>query len=90
MAVKYLILDKELNLIHIKIFKGIGREIVKELAKRGGHIIMCCKNSENGEKIKNNIMKCLPKARIDIRQLDLRQFESVTKLVNSIGKVILN
>ncbi|CAG9808017.1 unnamed protein product [Chironomus riparius] len=63
---------------------GIGREIVKELAKRGGHIIMCCKNFDNGENIKKNIMKCLPKARIDVRQLDLCLFESVTKLVNSI------
>lgn len=60
------------------------------MVKRGGHIIMCCKNSENGENVKKNILKCLPKARIDVRQLDLRLFESVTKLVNSIGKVILN
>jgi FlaA1/EpsC-like NDP-sugar epimerase len=70
--------------------KGIGREIVKELAKRGGHIIMCCKNVESGESTKKNILKCLSKARIDIRHLDLGSFESVTKLVNSIGKMMLN
>lgn len=49
---------------------------------------MCCKNSENGENVKKNLLKCLPKARIDVRQLDLRLFESVTKLVNSIGKMM--
>ncbi|KAG5671363.1 hypothetical protein PVAND_001564 [Polypedilum vanderplanki] len=63
---------------------GIGSEIVKELAKRGGHIIMCCKNISNGEKVKKKILKYLPKARIDVRHLDLRSFDNVRKLVNSI------
>lgn len=65
---------------------GIGQEIVKELAKRGGIIIMCCKNPQNGEKVKARIMKTVPKARIDIRQLDLRSFDNVREFVKSIGK----
>jgi len=65
---------------------GIGSEVVKELAKRGGIIIMCCKKPENGEKVKKHIMKYVAKARIDIRQLDLRSFASIRELVKSIGK----
>lgn len=65
---------------------GIGQEVVKELAKRGGIIIMCCKSTENGEKVKKLIMKHLRKVRIDIRHLDLRSFDNVRRLVKSIGE----
>lgn len=67
-------------------FAGIGSEIVKELSHRGGHIIMCCRNVENGEKVKQQVMKCVPKARIDVRQLDLCSFENVRGFVKSIGE----
>lgn len=67
-------------------FAGIGSEIVKELSHRGGHIIMCCRNVENGEKVKQQVMKCVPKARIDVRQLDLCSFENVRGFIKSIGE----
>lgn len=66
---------------------GIGTEIVKELSKRGGHVIMCCKKVENGEKVKQQIMKSVKKVRIDIRQLDLRSFDDIRRLAKSIGKL---
>lgn len=59
---------------------------MKELSQRGGHIIMCCRNAENGEKVKRQMMKYVPKARIDVRQLDLNSFENVRKFVKSIGE----
>lgn len=65
---------------------GIGQEIVRELSKRGGIVIMCCKNAENGEKVKKGIMRSLKKVRIDVRQLDLRSFDNVRCLVKSIGE----
>jgi short chain dehydrogenase len=65
---------------------GMGQEVVKELAKRGGIVIMCCKNTENGEKVKQKILKQVKKVRIDIRQLDLRSFDSIRGLVKSIGE----
>jgi hypothetical protein len=67
---------------------GIGKEIVRELSKRGGHVIMCCKKLENGEKVKKQIMKSVKKVRIDIRQLDLRSFDDVRRLAKSIGEII--
>lgn len=65
---------------------GIGQEVVKELSKRGGLVIMCCKNTENGEKVKKKILKQLKKVRIDVRQIDLRSFDNIRKFVKSIGK----
>lgn len=58
---------------------------MKELSHRGGHIIMCCRNVENGEKAKKEVMKCVPKARIDVRQVDLCSFDNVREFVKSIG-----
>lgn len=69
---------------------GIGSEIAKELSKRGGIIIMCCKDIAKGEKERKRILKNIPKARIDVRQLDLRSFDNVKRLVKSIGKGSLN
>lgn len=66
---------------------GIGKEIVKELSKRGGHIIMCCKKLENGEAVRKQIMKSVKKVRIDIRQLDLRSFDDIRRLAKSIGEI---
>lgn len=65
---------------------GIGQEIVRELSKRGGIVIMCCKNTEYGEKIKKLIMKHVKKVRIDIRHVDLRSFDNVRSLAKSIGE----
>lgn len=65
---------------------GIGQEVVKELAKRGGIVIMCCKNPENGEKVKKQIQRLVKKVRIDVRELNLRSFESVRSLAKSIGE----
>lgn len=69
---------------------GIGQEVVKELTKRGGIVIMCCKNLENGERVKKQIMRLAKKVRIDVRQLDLRSFESVRGLAKSIGEEFFN
>lgn len=69
---------------------GIGQEIVRELSKRGAILIMCCKNPENGEKVKKQIMRHVKKVRIDVRQLDLRSFENVRRLVAEIGEPFLS
>lgn len=69
---------------------GIGQEIVRELSKRGAILIMCCKNPENGEKVKKQIMRHVKKVRIDVRQLDLRSFENVRRLVAEIGELFLS
>lgn len=68
---------------------GIGQEIVRELSKRGAIIIMCCKNTESGEKVKTQIMRNVKKVRIDVRHLDLRSFDNVKRLVGEIGELFM-
>lgn len=68
---------------------GIGAEIVKELAKRAATVVMCCRNVENGEKVRTKIQRFLgakTRARIDIRQLDLRSFENIRDFVKAFGE----
>lgn len=71
---------------------GIGQEVVRELAKRGAIIIMCCRNPENGEKVKKQLMRNVQKVRtrIDVRQLDLRSFDNVRRLVGEIGELFMS
>lgn len=68
---------------------GIGSEIVKELAKRAAIVVMCCRDVQHGEKVKARIQKFLgkTKARIDVRQLDLRSFENIKEFVNNFGEL---
>lgn len=47
---------------------------------------MCCRNLENGEKARKQVLKCVPKARIDVRHLDLCSFDNVREFVKSIGE----
>lgn len=71
---------------------GIGSEIVKELAKRAAIVVMCCRNVENGEKVRARIQRFLgakTRVRIDIRQLDLRSFQSVRDFVKAFGKLLI-
>lgn len=65
---------------------GIGEEIVKELTKRSAQIVMACKMVENGEKVKKQILKQHPTARIVVQNLDLRSFDNVRRFVKGIGK----
>jgi FlaA1/EpsC-like NDP-sugar epimerase len=68
---------------------GIGSEIVKELAKRAAIVVMCCRDVQNGEKVKAKIQKFLGKTkiRIDIRQLDLNTFDNIKEFVKNFGTV---
>ena len=68
---------------------GIGEEICKELSKRCARIVMACKNIEEGEKVKKSILKQFPKARLDIKHLDLRSFDNVRSFVKEIGGIYL-
>lgn len=68
---------------------GIGEEICKELSKRCAKVIMACKNPEEGDKAKKLILKQFPKARLDVKCLDLRSFENIRGFVKEVGKKYL-
>lgn len=65
---------------------GIGLEIVKELCRRGAHVIMACRDLEKTEKIKHLLKKEMPSCVVYVRYLDLRSFDCIRRFVNVIGK----
>lgn len=69
---------------------GIGLEIVKELCRRGAHVIMACRNMEKTEKIKHIIKREFPMSVVYVRYLDLRSFDCVRRFVKDIGEIILS
>ncbi|CAN6440080.1 unnamed protein product [Victoria cruziana] len=56
---------------------GIGMETARVLALRGATVIVPTRSKENGEKAKEKIMKELPRAKIEVMELDLSSLTSV-------------
>ncbi|KAJ6712486.1 putative proteinD(P)-BINDING ROSSMANN-FOLD PROTEIN [Salix purpurea] len=61
---------------------GIGTETSRVLALRGAHVVMAVRNVDSGKKVKEEILKEIPNAKIDVMQLDLSSMESVRKFVS--------
>ncbi|KAF9689329.1 hypothetical protein SADUNF_Sadunf01G0081000 [Salix dunnii] len=61
---------------------GIGTETSRVLALRGAHVVMAVRNVDSGKKVKEEILKEIPNAKIDVMQLDLSSIESVRKFVS--------
>ncbi|KAL5746363.1 hypothetical protein ACOSP7_027509 [Xanthoceras sorbifolium] len=61
---------------------GIGIETVRALALRGVHVIMAVRNVVAGNKVKEEILKKNPAAKIDVMELDLSSMASVRKFAS--------
>ncbi|KAB5564515.1 hypothetical protein DKX38_004569 [Salix brachista] len=61
---------------------GIGAETTRVLALRGAHVVMAVRNVESGGKVKDEILKAIPTAKIDVMLLDLNSMESVRKFAS--------
>ncbi|KAJ6695434.1 putative proteinD(P)-BINDING ROSSMANN-FOLD PROTEIN [Salix koriyanagi] len=61
---------------------GIGAETTRVLALRGAHVVMAVRNVESGGKVKDEILKAIPTAKIDVMQLDLNSMGSVRKFAS--------
>eukprot|EP00252_Welwitschia_mirabilis_P022500 TRINITY_DN6103_c0_g1_i1.p1 TRINITY_DN6103_c0_g1~~TRINITY_DN6103_c0_g1_i1.p1 ORF type:complete len:323 (+),score=61.66 TRINITY_DN6103_c0_g1_i1:399-1367(+) len=62
---------------------GIGRETVRVLALRGAEVIMPARNIETGNKVKEEILKDNPDAKVNVMDLDLSSLSSVRKFADS-------
>ncbi|XP_061352858.1 short-chain dehydrogenase TIC 32, chloroplastic-like isoform X7 [Gastrolobium bilobum] len=60
---------------------GIGTETARVLALRGVHVIMGVRNMVAGKDVKEAIVKEIPKAKVDVMELDLSSMASVRKFV---------
>ena len=58
---------------------GIGKETVLELASRGAHVHMACRDSAKCEEAKKEIIEKTGNTHIYNRQLDLASLDSIRK-----------
>ncbi|XP_018575648.1 retinol dehydrogenase 13-like [Anoplophora glabripennis] len=65
---------------------GIGFETAKELAKRGGNIILAVRNAEKGRRAIERIKMLTPKANVVIKLLDVSEFSSIRDFADQIIK----
>lgn len=56
---------------------GLGKETVRILAKRGAHVFLAARNLTLAEKVKEDILKETPGAKIDLLKVDVASLESV-------------
>lgn len=61
---------------------GIGIETARVLALRGVHVVMSVRNINSGKKVKDEILKEIPNAKIDVMELDLSSLASVKKFAD--------
>lgn len=58
---------------------GIGFETALELARRGGIIILACRNTDAGKEAISSIKKYVSSARVQVKELDLSSVKSIHK-----------
>lgn len=65
---------------------GIGFETAKELAERGGRIIMACRNIQKGRQAIDSIRKQNPAAKLDLRLVDVAKMADIRRFVAELKK----
>ncbi len=62
---------------------GLGFESTKALTKAGAHVVMACRNPEKGEAAVRELRKAVPRADLELMELDLASLESVRRFAES-------
>ncbi|MEO1272094.1 MAG: SDR family NAD(P)-dependent oxidoreductase, partial [Myxococcota bacterium] len=62
---------------------GIGFEAALELARKGAHVVLACRNLTKGRDAVQRIHDQLPKAQLELRELDLADLASVRSFAQS-------
>jgi len=64
---------------------GLGREVARELARAGGHVVMAARDQVKAERALNEIRAEIPDASLSLQPLDLASLASVRAAAASIG-----
>lgn len=64
---------------------GIGSVVTRELSAQGRHIVMACRDAAKAEKIRQEILRAVPQAGIEILPLDLGSLGSVRQFADAFG-----
>ena len=71
--------------------RGIGRGITEGLSEKGNHIIMICRNTQNGEKVRKEILRKRDNTSIEVLEGDLSSIRTVkdlgTRILNKYDKI---
>ena len=65
---------------------GIGKEVTKDLSKRGARVIMACRDIESCNKVKQEIMKETFNKNIECVECNLASLESIKMFTEKIKK----
>lgn len=65
---------------------GVGFQTALELAKRGAHVIMACKQLKDGEKAAKKIIKQSNNDQIEVEYLNLADLESVRSFAKEMNR----
>ena len=65
---------------------GIGKEVAKDLSKRGARVIMACRNIESCERAKQEIIQETYNKNIKCVECDLASLESIKNFTDKIKK----
>ena len=60
---------------------GLGYETAKDLAQRGAHVILACRDARKAEKAALEIIKRTNNRQVDVELLDLSDLDSVRSFV---------
>lgn len=63
---------------------GIGKETARDLARRGAKVILACRNLEEGNKARVDIVQSTGNTLVEVEHLDLSSLASVRKFANKI------
>eukprot|EP00258_Populus_trichocarpa_P037483 XP_024453502.1 short-chain dehydrogenase TIC 32, chloroplastic isoform X2 [Populus trichocarpa] len=61
---------------------GIGTETARVLALRGVHVVMAVRNVDSGNKVREEIHKEIPSAKVEVMELDLCSMSSVREFAS--------
>jgi NAD(P)-dependent dehydrogenase (short-subunit alcohol dehydrogenase family) len=56
---------------------GLGLSVARELARHGAHVVLACRDTAKGERVKSEIEAALPGAQLELAALDLAELASV-------------
>ena len=74
------------NIIVTGATSGLGKEAAKIFAAKGATVIVPVRNTEKALKVRDEILKTNPNAKIDIRSLDLSSLNSIKLFADEISK----
>lgn len=66
---------------------GIGLETAKQIAQKGHHVILACRNLEKGKVVRDTLLKTSPNSEVSLFQVDLADLASIKSFCLEINKV---